>query len=288
MSLNTLNFALNNGVHIPSIGLGTYQTADFSTLTNTLQTALSLGYRHIDTAAFYKNEKMIGQVLQDLYKKQSDFSLSRSDLFITSKLWPTNFGYEKALSSFQSSLSQLQTDYLDLYLLHWPNPQNKETWKALEKLYKEGYIRAIGVSNFTVSQLEELLSYADVPPTVNQIECHPHLVDYDLLDFCKKHHIQVESWSPFMRGCIFKEPILLELAEKHHKTVAQIVLKWNLQLGLIPLPKSVTPNRLKENLELFDFTLSKEDMALIAKLNDGYRTGADPTEVYLHPEIVTG
>jgi len=278
---------LNNGVKIPILGLGTYQATDKDVLTSTLQTALELGYRHFDTAAFYHNEAQIGSTFKKLLTETDlSHSIKRSDLFITSKLWPSNFETEKALRSFHTSLSDLQLEYIDLFLLHWPHKLNKEVWKVLEKLYKEGYVRAIGVSNFTTFHLSDLLDSAEILPAVNQIECHPHLVDYELLDFCKTHNIIVESWSPFMRGAIFKDATLLELGDKYHKSVAQIVLRWNLQLGLIPLPKSITPSRIKENLEIFDFELTSEDMERIASLNDHSRTGFDPNEVYLNPEII--
>ncbi len=175
---------------------------------------------------------------------------------------------------------------MDLYLIHWPQPLNKETWKALEKLYKEGYIRAIGVSNFTVNTLEELIENAEIIPTVNQIEFHPRLVQKDLMKYCKKYKIQLEGWSPLMRGLVFEIPILQKLSQKYHRTVSQIVLRWDLQMGFTTIPKSTTLSRIKENADIFDFEISKDDMKTIEKLNDGFRIGKCPDEVYKNPDII--
>lgn len=274
------NILLNNGISIPSIGFGTYGATHPLLLASSLRSALELGYRHIDTASFYNNETIIGETL-------SENIVSRKDLFITSKLWLNEHGYEKALHAFSESTHKLKTDYLDLYLIHWPQTLNLETWKALEKLYTEGYVRAIGVSNFNISHLKELIASCNIPPAVNQIEFHPHLVQSDLLHFCQTYGIQTEAWSPLMRGQIFKEPLLQALADKYHKSIAQIVLRWDLQMGLSAIPKSIKINRLKENMDLFDFEITMQDMASISHLNDGTRIGCDPDLVYKHPEIIT-
>lgn len=183
-------------------------------------------------------------------------------------------------------MKKLNTDYLDLYLIHWPQSLNKETWKALEKLYKEGYIRAIGVSNFTINHLKELIENAEIIPAVNQIEFHPRLVQKDLMEYCKEYHIQLEAWSPLMRGLVFEIPFLQELSQKYERTISQIVLRWDLQMGVATIPKSTTYTRIKENADIFSFEISKEDISEIEKLNDGFRIGMNPNEVYEHPEII--
>lgn len=270
---------LNNGVKMPLLGFGTYNVEDLDKLNNAIKESIKIGYRHIDTASFYRNEEVIGCAL-----KESD--VSRNEIFLADKVWNTEQGYEKTLKAFKKSIKKLKTDYLDLYLIHWPQSLNKETWKALEKLYKEGYIRAIGVSNFTINHLKELIENAEIIPAVNQIEFHPRLIQKDLMEYCKEYNIQLEAWSPLMRGLVFKIPFLQKLSQKYERTISQIVLRWDLQMGVATIPKSTTYARIKENADIFSFEISKEDISEIEKLNDGFRIGMNPNEVYEHPEII--
>ncbi|CUU49465.1 diketogulonate reductase-like aldo/keto reductase [Clostridium beijerinckii] len=270
---------LNNGVKMPSLGFGTYNAKNLAKLNDSIKESIKIGYRHIDTASFYGNEEVIGGAIEE-----SD--VCRDEIFLVDKVWNSEQGYEKTLNAFKNSIKKLKTDYLDLYLIHWPQSLNKETWKALEKLYKDGYVRAIGVSNFTINHLKNLIENGEIMPSVNQIEFHPRLVQKDLIEFCKKYDIQLEAWSPLMRGGVFQILLLQEVAKKYQRTISQIVLKWDLQMGFSTIPKSTTSARIKENSEIFNFEISKEDMIEIEKLNDGFRIGMDPNEVYERPEII--
>jgi len=270
---------LNNGVKMPWLGFGTYRAENGAELIEAVKEALRIGYRHIDTASFYGNEEEVGIAI----KKSG---VPREEIFLVSKIWMSDHGYEKTLQAFKTSIKKLGTDYLDLYLIHWPQSLNKETWKALEKLYKEGYIRAIGVSNFTSKHLKDLLEDVEIIPAVNQVEFHPKLVQNELMEFCKKYNIQLEAWSPLMRGLIFQLPLFQQLSQKYERTISQIVLRWDLQMGVVTIPKSTTLTRIKENADIFDFEISKEDMEKIKKLNNGFRIGMNPNEVYAHPEII--
>lgn len=270
---------LSNGVKIPRLGLGTYNINETNILKNIINEGINVGYRHIDTASFYGNEEIIGNVIKES-------SIDRKEIFITDKVWNSDQGYEKTLKAFKTSVKNLKTDYLDLYLIHWPQVSNNETWKALEKLYKEGYVRAIGVSNFSINHLKNLIDTAEILPVINQIEFHPRLVQGQLMEFCDRYKIQIEAWSPLMRGLVFQIPILKELAKKYNRTVSQIVLRWNLQMNVITIPKTTTLSRIKENADIFNFEIGKEDMYKIEKLNDKYRVGMEPNEVYKHPEII--
>lgn len=270
---------LNNDVKMPLLGFGTYNADDYNKLNNAIKKGIEIGYRHIDTASFYGNEEVIGSAI-----KESE--ISRKEIFLVDKVWNSEHGYEKTLKSFQESIKKLKTDYLDLYLIHWPQSLNKETWKALEKLYKEGYIRAIGVSNFTINHLQQLIENAEITPAVNQIEFHPRLVQNDLMEFCEKYNIQMEAWSPLMRGLVFQIPFLKKLSTKYDKTISQIVLRWDLQMGVTTIPKSTTLSRIKENADIFNFEISEEDMKNIEKLNDGFRIGMNPDEVFKCPGII--
>lgn len=269
---------LNNGVKMPYLGFGTYKSED-SQLNHAIKDALEIGYRHIDTASFYGNEEAVGNAIKES-------TILRKEIFLVSKLWNSDHGYEKTLKAFNSSIKKLRTDYLDLFLIHWPQLLNKETWRAFEKLYKEGYVRAIGVSNFTCNHLKELIENANIIPAVNQVEFHPRLVQNDLIKFCDEYNIQLEAWSPLMRGEIFGIPLFMELSKRYGKTISQIVLRWDLQMGFCTIPKSTTYERIKENADIFDFEISKEDMDKIETLNDGFRIGTNPNEVYLHPDII--
>ncbi|MAO18699.1 aldo/keto reductase [Muricauda ruestringensis] len=264
------SFELHNGVQMPYFGLGVYQSEDGSEVINAVKAALNHGYRHIDTASIYENEEGVGTGIRES-------NVDRKDVFLTSKVWNTDQGYDATLKAFDASLERLGTDYLDLYLVHWPKGEiSKETWKALEKLYKEKRVRAIGVSNFLQHHLEDLLSSAEIVPMVNQMEFHPYLVQQDLIDFCNSKGIQYEAWSPLMQGNIFDLDVMKELASKYEKTIAQVVLRWDLQKGVVTIPKSSKKERIVANSDLFDFELSKEDVELLDGLEKGKRFGPDP------------
>ena len=269
---------LHNGVKMPCLGIGTYKVENGSTVIESVKEALKVGYRHIDTAAFYNNEDGVGTAIKES-------GVSREDIFLVSKVWNSDQGYEKTLKAFHSSLKKLGTNYLDLYLIHWPTPLHKETWRALEKLYKDGFIRAIGTSNFTVNHIKDIMVDAEILPMVNQVEFHPYLVQSELRKFCRENSIQLEAWSPLMRGKIIEIPLLQELAEKYGKTISQIVLRWDLQMGVVTIPKSTNPSRIKENAGVFDFQLSEEDVNKILLLDKGLRVGSDPDKVYACPDI---
>ncbi len=264
------SFTLHNGVEMPYFGLGVYLSKDGQEVINAVKWALDTGYRHIDTASIYENEAGVGAGI-----RASD--VPREDIFLVSKVWNTDQGYDTTLKAFETSLEQLGTDYLDLYLVHWPVAgKYKETWKALEYLYAEKRVRAIGVSNFMQHHLEDLLDGANVVPMVNQMEFHPYLVQQSLIDFCKANQIQYEAWSPMMQGHIFKDPSFQELADKYQKTIAQVVLRWDLQKGVVTIPKSTKKERIKANADLFDFELSPEDMRYLDAMDQGKRFGPDP------------
>ena len=267
----TQSVTLNNGVKMPILGFGTFKVDQEQDTSDAVKHALKIGYRHIDTAMIYKNEEAVGQAI-------IDSGVPREEIFLTSKVWNTDQGYESTLRAFEKTLKDLQTDYLDLYLIHWPQPLNRETWSALEKLYKEGRIRAIGVSNFKEHHLDDLLEVATIVPAVNQVEYHPQLMQEPLTAYCKKHGIQLEAWGPLMRGKIFEFELMNTLAKKYNKTAAQIVLRWDIQNGIVTIPKSVKPSRIEGNADIFDFTLTDEDMALINQLNKEERIGRDPDE----------
>ena len=263
-------FTLHNGVKMPYLGLGTYQSDNEQEVVDAVKTALDYGYRHIDTASAYKNEEGVGKGIQE-----SD--VDRKDIFVVSKVWNADQGYESTIKAFDESLERLGLSYLDLYLIHWP-VQGKyiETWKALEYLYGQNKIRAIGVSNFLRHHLEDILANGDIVPMVNQMEFHPHLVQQDLIDFCNKNTIQYESWSPFMQGKLFDLNSFNNLAKKYGKSVAQVILRWNLQKGVVAIPKSVHAKRIKSNADIFDFALTKEDIAYLDSFENGQRTGPNP------------
>ena len=253
---------LSNGVKMPSIGFGTYKSGSDEETAKIIKYALETGYRQIDTASFYGNEVGIGNGI-----KQSN--IKREDIFLVTKLWNDDHGYKKTIEAFNKSLERLQVEYIDLYLIHWPNKLNAETWRAFEYLYKEGKVRAIGVCNFKIGHLEELKKTAEIMPMVNQVELHPQSSKEYLLDYCNDNNIQLVAWSPIMRGRIFSNELIIGLSEKYKKTIAQIVLRWHIQRGIIPIPKSSNEGRIKENLDIFDFELSADDMNAINSLNEG-------------------
>lgn len=263
---------LHNGVKMPWFGLGVFRVKEGDEVINTVRSALDAGYRSIDTAAGYNNEEGVGRAI-------ADSGVPREQIFVTSKLANDDQGYDAALTAFDTSMKKLGLETLDLYLIHWPCPSKglyKETWKAFEKLYKEGRIRAIGVSNFTERFLDDLMSDCEVRPMVNQVELHPCLVQKSLHDYCRRHDIQIEAWSPLMKARILDDPTLREIAAKHNKTTAQVVLRWDLQKEIVTIPKSIKPERIRENADVFDFVLGEEEIARIDSLDRGERTGPDP------------
>ncbi len=263
-------FTLRNNVAMPYFGLGVYLSEDGQEVINAIHYALDAGYRHIDTASFYNNEVGVGQAI-------AESKVPRSEIFTVSKVWNADQGYEQTLKAFDESLLRLKLDYLDLYLVHWPVAgKYKDTWSALERLYREKRVRAIGVSNFMQHQLEDLMESAEVVPMVNQMEFHPYLVQQNLIDFCAKHQIQYEAWSPMMQGRVFDIPEFQTLARTYDKTVAQIILRWNLQKGVITIPKSSKKERIIANANIFDFELSQETMSFLDELDKGQRFGPDP------------
>ncbi|MCI4168593.1 glyoxal/methylglyoxal reductase [Bacillus spizizenii] len=264
---------LHNGVEMPWFGLGVFKVENGSEATESVKAAIKNGYRSIDTAAVYKNEEGVGIGIKES-------GVAREELFITSKVWNEDQGYETTLAAFEKSLERLQLDYLDLYLIHWPGKDKyKDTWRALEKLYKDGKIRAIGVSNFQVHHLEELLKDAEIKPMVNQVEFHPRLTQKELRDYCKEQGIQLEAWSPLMQGQLLDNEVLAQIAEKHNKSVAQVILRWDLQHEVVTIPKSIKEHRIIENADIFDFELSQEDMDKIDALNKDERVGPNPDEL---------
>lgn len=262
---------LSNGVEMPAVGFGTYKTGNEEETIEAVVTALKVGYRHIDTASFYENEVGVGKgIIQS--------GVPREEIFLTTKLWQHEQGFENALKAFEDSCSRLQVNYLDLYLIHWPTKLNYETWRALEKLYKEGKVKAIGVCNFKKEHLKELMDKAEIKPMVNQIQLHPELTEEDLTAYCKKEGIQIVSWGPLERGKIFQLPLLQQLADKYKKTISQITLRWHLQKGYVAIPKSNKEERIKENINIFDFELTKEDVIAIDGLNKNERLSKAPKD----------
>lgn len=261
-------FKLSNGVEIPALGFGTWKIKGEDCYI-AVKEAIKQGYRHIDTAWIYRNEKEVGRAIKDS-------GIDRSNFFITTKCWNDHRGYDNTLKAFKESCDNLQVDYLDLYLLHWPKELDKESWKAIEELYDLGKIRAIGVSNYHQHHLEDLYTIARIKPMVDQVEFHPRLTQVSLMEFLRKENIQMESWSPLMQGKVLDIPLLDDLSKKYNRSITQIVLRWNIQKGVVVIPKSVTPSRIKENFEIFDFELDKEDIVLIDSLNEDIRTGANP------------
>jgi len=261
---------LHNGVKMPWFGLGVFKVKEGSEVVDSVKAAIKNGYKSIDTAAVYQNEEGVGQAIKEA-------GVPREELFITTKVWNADQGYETTLNAFETSMEKLGLEYLDLYLIHWPVAgKYKDTWKALEKLYKDGRVRAIGVSNFHVHHLKDLMAEAEIKPMVNQVEYHPHLAQTELLEFCKAEGIQMEAWSPLKQGELLSEPTIVEIAENHGKSPAQIILRWDLQNGVVTIPKSIKEHRIVENADVFNFELSAEDMNRLNSLNKDERVGPDP------------
>ena len=261
---------LNNGLKMPWLGFGTWQINDGKEVEDAVRSALEIGYRSIDTAAAYGNELGVGKAIRES-------GIPREDIFLTTKVWNDAQREKRTLAAFEESLKRLETEYVDLYLIHWPvEGYSQEAWQVMEEIYQSGRARAIGVSNFLVHHLEGLLRESHIVPSVNQVEFHPFLVQPELVGFCQSHMIQVEAWSPLMSGQIFTVQAVQELAEKYHKTPAQIALRWDLQHEVVTIPKSTHPNRIAENTQVFDFELSQADMNVLDALDEGKRVGPDP------------
>ena len=260
---------LANGIKIPSIGFGTYKSGDESETVDIVKYALNKGYRQIDTAAFYGNEEAIGKGIKES-------SVKREDIFLVTKVWNDNHGYSNTIKSFEESVRKLGGEYLDLLLVHWPTKLNSETWRAFEDLYELGKVRAIGVCNFKKGHLEELKKTSRIMPMVNQIEIHPCFCQKELVDYCKDNNIQVVAWSPIMRGKLLEVPLMVELAEKYDRSIAQIALRWHIQKDIIPIPKSSHYGRISDNINVFDFELSNEDIIRIDALDRNENVSSTP------------
>jgi 2,5-diketo-D-gluconate reductase A len=264
--------ALHDGVEIPQLGFGVFQVPPAETQ-QVVEEALAAGYRHIDTAAAYRNEAGVGEAI-------AAAGLARDEVFVTTKLWNSEQGYDSTLSACEQSLERLGLDHVDLYLIHWPVPSEDrylDTWRAFEKIHEEGRARSIGVSNFRVEDIERLQAEAEKLPTVNQIELHPSLQQAELRAWHADHGIATEAWSPLAQGGLLDDDTIATVAAHHDRSPAQAILRWHLQLGNVVIPKSVTPSRIRENFEVFDFELSEDDMAALERLDSGERTGPDPS-----------
>jgi 2,5-diketo-D-gluconate reductase A len=265
-------YELHDGVEIPQLGLGVFQIPPEETRA-AVEEALEAGYRHVDTAAAYGNEVGVGEAV-------AASGIPREEVFVTTKLWNSSQGYDSAVEAFEASLGRLGFDHVDLYLIHWPMPSEDrfvDTWRAFERIHEEGRARTIGVSNFRVEDLERLERETATMPTVNQIELHPRLQQEELRRWHAEHRVATEAWSPLAKGELLDDETIASVATAHDRTPAQAILRWHVQLGNIVIPKSVTPERIRENLEVFDFELSDEEMAAIAELDAGLRTGPDPS-----------
>ena len=263
------NLKLNNGVEIPIIGLGTWALYGKDAYQSVIW-ALDLGYRLIDTASFYDNELQVGRAIKE-------GNISRDEVFVTTKVWNSDQGYERTLAAFEKSLKNLSLTYVDLYLIHWPvSDLRNDTWKALEKIYLDGKARAIGISNFTIRHIDELLNLTETIPTINQVEFSPFLFQKELMEYCQSKNIALEGYCPLTRGRRFNNPIIKTTAQKHDKSPAQILLRWGLQHDIVEIPKSGNKEHLKDNISIFDFVLDKEDMENLDKLNEDFRVVDDP------------
>ena len=263
--------SLHDGVEIPQLGFGVFQVPPEETQA-VVELALDAGYRHVDTAAAYRNEQGVGGAL-------AASGIPREDVFVTTKLWNSQQGYDSALAALDASLGRLGFDYVDLYLIHWPVPTKDrfvETWRAFERIHDEGGARTIGVSNFRVEDLKRLEAETETLPTINQVELHPRFQQAELRAWHAEHGVATEAWSPLAQGDLLDEATIVQIAERHSKTPAQAILRWHLQLGNVVIPKSVTPERIRENIEIFDFELSDEDMDAIGQLDSGGRIGPNP------------
>tara|TARA_B100000678_G_scaffold8291_2_gene6925 strand:+ start:1485 stop:2396 length:912 start_codon:yes stop_codon:yes gene_type:complete len=267
---------LSNGVKMPYLGLGVYKSKDGEEVKNAINYAFDAGYRLIDTASFYNNEEGVGEAIRES-------EIERKELFITTKVWNDDQGYQNTLKAFETSRQKLGLDYIDLYLIHWPVPHVlEETWQALEKLYNDGKVKAIGVCNCLQHQLETIKQAGSIVPMVLQNEFHPKLVQQELIDYCKRENIQYQAWSPLMRGQILENKTIAEIAKKYNKSIAQVILRWDLQKGVLTIPKSVHQQRIEENRNIFDFKLTSEEVKTIDALHNNERTGAHPDHFMEH------
>ena len=271
------SYILSNGNKIPCVAFGTWKLPEADTTVDTIKTAIDCGYRHIDTAFGYYNEMSVGKAVRTC-------GLKRNELFVTTKLSNDSHGYENTIKEFDKSMNDLDIDYVDLYLVHWPRPLairdswkelNEGTWKAFEELYKAGKIKAIGVSNFLENHLDAILDTATIAPMVNQLELHPQYVQRDVVEYCKDRRMIVEAWSPLIKGA-FDHPVLIEIAKKHNKSIAQVLLRWSIQNGFLPLPKASKRERMLENADIFNFKLTEEDIDAMKALESLGKTGAHP------------
>jgi len=272
----TKSLTLNNNVEMPMLGLGTWQTDAGEEVENAVQTALQMGYRHVDTAKIYRNEASVGKAIRNS-------NIPEDEIFVTTKLWDGDQGYDSALHAFDESQERLGINTIDLYLIHWPKPKNDrmDSWKALERLYDEGRVRAIGVSNYAPHHLEELLASANVPPAVNQTELHAYNFQsrLDTVEMCRKNGIVLTGYSPLAHAERMDDPKLNEIASKYERTPAQILLRWLLQQGVIVIPKSANEKRIRENSEIFDFEITEDDMAAMMKFDENFVTTSDPKQI---------
>ncbi|AIQ29822.1 glyoxal reductase [Paenibacillus sp. FSL P4-0081] len=261
---------LANGVEMPWFGLGVFKVQEGQEVVDSVKAAIKAGYRSIDTATVYGNEEGVGQAIRES-------GVAREELFITTKVWNNDQGYDSTLAAFDLSLSKLGLDYVDLYLVHWPiRAKYKDTWRALEKLYADGKVRAIGVSNFQIDHLEDLLTEANVKPMVNQVELHPLLSQLELREFCRAQGIQIEAWAPLAQGHLLDNAVIADIAARHNKTLPQVILRWDLQNGIVTIPKSVKEERIIANADIFDFELSEDEISRINALNNNQRFGSHP------------
>lgn len=266
---------LHNGVEMPRFGLGVYKMKEADEALKAMEAAIGAGYPAIDTATVYENEREVGEAVRAS-------GVKREELFITSKVWNTDQGYDQTLRAFEASLERLGFDYLDLYLTHWAIPETYvETYRAIQRLYDEKLVRSIGVSNHQIHHLEKIFATANTKPMVNQIELHPQLTQEPLRQFCEEHNIAITSWSPLARGRLLEDPVLEKIAEAHGKSIAQVVIRWHLQSDLIVIPKSVTPSRIVENADVYNFSLSEKEMKMIDALNQDWRSGTHPDKISL-------
>lgn len=266
-------YKLNDGKMIPQLGLGVYLIEDANELKDSISNALKDGYRHFDTAAIYHNEELVGEAL-------ADSDVKREDLFITSKVWNNNTTYDETIAAFHESLKKLKTDYLDLYLIHWPSEGYQEKWRALESLYNDGLVKSIGVSNFEKPQMDKLLTTAKIKPAIDQVETNPYFQQKELHEYLTNLDIAHEAWGPLGqgKGAVLEDPTLLKIAQAHHKSVAQVILRWNIQRDVIVIPKSIHANRIAENVDIFDFELSNDEMLAIANIDKNQRGSENPND----------
>lgn len=265
---------LNNGIEMPILGYGVFRIDDNNETAECVKNAIKHGYRSIDTAMIYGNEEGVGKGIKES-------GVKREELFITTKVWNSDQGYNETLNSFERSMERLGLDYLDLYLIHWPVPKKNmyvETWKALESLYRKGKVRAIGVSNFKISHLENIIANSDIVPAVNQVEYHPWFSQAELFAYMRKKGIYPEAWGPLGQGALLDNELLIEIAEKYDKTVAQVIIRWDIQKDVITIPKSTKEERIASNADVFNFELSNQDIEIIDSINKNQRIGPDPDE----------